>query len=121
MPERQIPKLYYSIGQVSRLTGVESHVLRYWESEFRELSPRKNRSGKRQYRERDLAVVGQIKRLLYDDGYTIKGARRELANWLEQEKAEKAGDKAVNAADDMLQRLVTIKHSLEDIRRMLDS
>jgi len=78
MPDPEIQKLYYSIGEVSRLTGLDAHVLRYWETEFRELSPRKNRGGKRLYREGDIKLLLQIKELLYDKRYTIKGAQKAL-------------------------------------------
>ncbi len=78
MPDPEIQKLYYSIGEVSRLTGLDAHVLRYWETEFRELSPRKNRGGKRLYREGDIKLLLQIKELLYDKRFTIEGARKAL-------------------------------------------
>ena len=75
----EITKLYYSIGEVSRITDIESHVLRYWETEFRELSPRKNRGGKRLYRENDIKTVMRIKELLYGQRFTIEGARKKLS------------------------------------------
>ncbi len=78
MPSMAITKLYYSIGEVSSLTGIDQHVLRYWETEFKELSPRKNRGGKRLYRDSDLKLILQIKELLYNQRYTIEGARRWL-------------------------------------------
>lgn len=73
-----IEKLYYSIGEVSDLTGLEAHVLRYWESEFPSLRPRKNRAGRRVYTEDDIRVVERIQELLRDDKYTIEGARQVL-------------------------------------------
>ena len=73
-----IKKLYYSIGEVCEETGLESHVLRYWESEFPQLKPRKNRAGRRIYTDDDLAVVRRIQHLLREDKYTIEGARQVL-------------------------------------------
>ncbi len=69
-------KLYYSISEVAALTRVKAHVLRYWESEFPTLRPRKTRSGSRRYRQRDIDEILAIKRLLYDEGYKIAGARK---------------------------------------------
>lgn len=71
-------KLYYSISEVSQLTGLKQHVLRYWETEFPILQPKKNRAGNRAYRIRDIKLVFQIKHLLYDEKYTIEGAREKL-------------------------------------------
>jgi DNA-binding transcriptional MerR regulator len=71
-------KLYYSISEVAEFTGVKAHVLRYWESEFPTLRPKKNRAGNRSYRKRDVDEVLAIKKLLYDDGFKIDGARRLL-------------------------------------------
>jgi DNA-binding transcriptional MerR regulator len=71
-------KLYYSISEVSETTGVKAYVLRYWESQFSMLRPRKSRGGVRKYRPKDLALVQEIRHLLYDRGFTIAGARRKL-------------------------------------------
>jgi DNA-binding transcriptional MerR regulator len=69
---------YYRIGEVSRITEVRPFVLRYWESEFPMLEPLKSRQGYRLYRQRDVDLVFKIKRLLYDEGFTMAGARRHL-------------------------------------------
>ena len=74
-----IIKLYYSIGEVCKLTGLKSYVLRYWETEFRELRPPKNRAGNRTYRKKDIDTILRIKELLYDKKFTIEGARNQLA------------------------------------------
>lgn len=75
----EIPdRMFFRIGDVSEITGVEAHVLRFWETEFPTLSPAKTAKGQRQYRRRDVETVLAIKRLLYRDGYTIAGARRAL-------------------------------------------
>jgi len=75
---KSLKKLYYSIGEVSKITGLKPHVLRYWESEFPMLSPMKNRAGNRVYRERDLKLIQYIKYLLYEKKYTIDGAKKFL-------------------------------------------
>ncbi|MDG5813458.1 MerR family transcriptional regulator [Chitinispirillales bacterium ANBcel5] len=72
-------KIYYSISDVSRLTGLEPHVLRYWEHEFGQLNPKKNRAGNRAYKEKDIETVKYIKRLLYEDKFTIEGAKKQLS------------------------------------------
>ena len=78
MPREAIKKLYYSIGEVSEATDLKQYVLRYWESEFPQLSPAKNRAGNRTYREKDIELVNFIKTLLYEKKYTIEGARQKL-------------------------------------------
>ena len=71
-------KIYFKIGEVCDLVGVQAHVLRYWETEFPMLSPQKNRSGQRSYRRRDVEISVRIKELLYDEMFTIAGARKKL-------------------------------------------
>lgn len=72
-------KLYFRIGDVSRLCSLPAYVLRFWETEFPQLKPNKGGTGQRLYRKRDVEMVLEIKRLLYDEGFTIAGARRLLA------------------------------------------
>lgn len=74
-----IKKTYYSISEVCGLTELEPHVLRYWESEFPQLRPKKNRAGNRAYREKDIEVIKYIKHLLYNEKYTIPGAKKKLS------------------------------------------
>ncbi len=82
-PAVAIPeKLFFKIGEVCELAGVQAHVLRYWESEFPMLAPQKNRAGQRVYRKRDVEMALRIKELLYDDQYTIAGAKKRLTNEL---------------------------------------
>lgn len=81
--EPQLPfdlpnKVFFRIGEVSRLTEVKSYVLRYWETEFSELRPKKSKSGQRLYRKADVVMVVKLKELLWDRGFTIKGARAHL-------------------------------------------
>src|ERR1700730_4862836 len=75
-------KLFFKIGEVCELAGVQAHVLRYWESEFSMLAPQKNRAGQRVYRKRDVEMALRIRALLYEDQYTIAGAKKRLANEL---------------------------------------
>ncbi len=71
-------KIFFKIGEVCDIVDVQAHVLRYWETEFPQLSPQKNRSGQRSYRRRDVEIALRIKELLYEDEYTIAGARKKL-------------------------------------------
>ena len=73
-------KLFFKIGEVCEIAGVQAHVLRYWETEFPTLAPQKNRAGQRTYRRRDVEMALRIKELLYDEQYTIAGAKKKLAS-----------------------------------------
>ena len=79
MPKAFQDKEYYSISEVCQLTGLKSHVLRYWESQFKMLNPVKNRAGNRAYRKSDIQIIQLIKHLLYTEMYTIEGAKRKLS------------------------------------------
>ena len=82
-PATSIPqKLFFKIGEVCELAGVQAHVLRYWETEFPMLAPQKNRAGQRTYRRKDVEMALRIKELLYDEQYTIAGAKKKLATEL---------------------------------------
>ena len=107
MKHEGIRKLYHSISEVAELADLEPHVLRYWETEFEELQPKKNRAGNRVYTERDIATVLRIKHLLRDDKYTLEGARQVLA------RAD-AGD-----ADDPRQTLLELRAFLEKLLHAL--
>jgi DNA-binding transcriptional MerR regulator len=102
----EIPdKLYFRIGEVSRLTGVKQYVLRFWESEFPGLGPKKSGTGHRLYRRKDVEMVLEIKRLLYDKRYTIEGARKTLENKpkpLAVAKPARRGRPAKGASEDIL-------------------
>ena len=77
--DRQIPnKLFFKIGEVCEITDTQPYVLRYWESEFPALAPAKNSSGQRIYRRRDIETILRIKQLLYEEGFTIAGAKKRL-------------------------------------------
>ena len=102
-------KLYYSIGEVSRIIGVETYVLRYWESEFPELSPRKNSSGRRIYTNNDLNLARQIYDLLRVKKYTLEGARQALE-----------GDNGnTSKLSSERQELLKLRSFLENIARQL--
>ena len=78
--KNDIKKLYYSIGEVSKKVGLKSYVLRYWETEFKQLSPPKNRAGNRTYRQKDIDIILQIKDLLHGKKFTIEGARSIISS-----------------------------------------
>jgi DNA-binding transcriptional MerR regulator len=104
-----ITKLYYSIGEVARLSGEEPHVLRYWESEFPQLHPRKNRAGNRVYTHDDIDLVFRIRRLLREEKYTIDGARQAL-------KREGAAPTPASADDDLRELREFLARLLDRIR-----
>jgi DNA-binding transcriptional MerR regulator len=90
----QIPeKLYYKIGEVAKFTGIKTHVLRYWETEFKAIRPNKSRSNQRLYRKQDIELILRLKDLLYNQGFTIAGARKKLR----EKPAEKVAEVAVEA------------------------
>ncbi|MCL4492902.1 MAG: MerR family transcriptional regulator [Nitrospirae bacterium] len=116
-------KLFYKIGEVSRIVGVESYVLRYWETEFPFLNPRKSKAGQRVYTKTDIDLIVQIKHLLYEEKYTIDGVRRKFGTHAEQPDAVghagmepgnpglKAGAEKVNTED----VLKMVKSKLKDL------
>jgi DNA-binding transcriptional MerR regulator len=109
-------KRYYRIGEVSKLTDVKPYVLRYWENEFRWMAPAKSRSKQRLYRQKDIEVIQLIKRLLYDERYTIAGARQKLR---ELGVARALDEPAPPEALDMRTELAGIRAELLAIRATL--
>lgn len=87
---------YFSIGEVCEMAGLKPHVLRYWETQFKELSPSKNRAGNRVYRARDIKLIELIKQLLYEEKYTIDGARGKLEKLREEGTIEDAARAALD-------------------------
>lgn len=85
-------KRYFTIGEVSELCGVKAHVLRYWEQEFDDLSPVKRRGNRRYYQREDVLMIRQIRSLLYDQGYTIGGAKQKLVTGDENEGSGSNGE-----------------------------
>ncbi len=125
MKQIGIKKLYYSISEVSKITGLEQYVLRYWESEFEQLRPAKNRAGNRIYTNRDIKLILYIKKLLRDERYTIEGAKMVLQSYQPEaesgEQLELLGEGVQPATpsrgDDSRLRndMIAIKKFLEDL------
>ncbi len=107
---------FFSIGEVCDLTGLKPHVLRYWESQFRFLNPAKNRSGNRVYQRREVELVMLVKHLLYDEKYTIEGARQKV------DEHRKSGDLKVVARGALtVEALESLEGDLRDLVVLLDS
>jgi len=107
-------KIYFSIGEVSAVTNVPQHVLRYWEEVFPTLRPPKRRSGSRAYRQQDIEKILYIKRLLYNEGYTIRGARKRLRDGVLETEAK-------NETRSLSHTLSEIENGLQRIIDILDS
>ena len=105
---------FFSIGDVCELTGLKPHVLRYWESQFRFLSPAKNRSGNRVYQRREVELITLVKHLLYDEKYTIEGARQKV-----DEYRKGADLKAVARGALKLQSLEALEADLKELVNLL--
>ena len=118
---KQIKKLYYSIGEVSKMTELKAYVLRYWETEFKQLKPPKNRAGNRTYRQGDVDLILFIKDLLYNKKFTIEGARTQIASMGEDHMTEKKIDeeKPVKVVPAKKETLVKIKQELETLLELL--
>ncbi len=117
MEEKAIKRLYYSIAEVSRITGLKPYVLRYWETEFRELRPAKNRAGNRIYRKNDIRLLFVIKRLLYYEKYTIEGARQKLAQIKRSNDAQLNLSLYEAKSQDVIEEL---RHGLRELAKLLD-
>lgn len=111
--ERIARKTYYAIGEVSTLTGLKPHVLRYWETQFDMISPNKNRGGSRVYRMRDIETILLVKHLLYEKRFTVEGAKRELK---ELRKGGRAAEAAKLHTDPAV--LASIKEELTALREV---
>ena len=119
MVEEEVGKLYYSIGEVSRRLGIDQHVLRFWETEFKELAPRKRKGGKRLYKPADLKLVERIKQLLYEERYTIEGARKQL-KLSAKGRRESEGEKKESRSEKSLESLQEIRQGLLEIKSILE-
>lgn len=106
-------KLFYKIGEVSKIVGVEPYVLRYWETEFPFLKPKKSKSGQRIYTKDDIEIAFQIKHLLYQEKYTIDGVRRKLGN-ISNTPDENIGNLIENKSED-----VRLKRVLDMVKNQL--
>ncbi len=113
-PEVVIPdKLYFRIGEVARLARLPAYVLRFWETEFPQLKPVKSSTGQRMYRKRDVESVLRIKQLLYEQGFTISGARQQLRAEAKPDKSQTAIPFPTNSASE-------IQHIRQGLREILD-
>ena len=109
-------KLFYTIGDVAQLLGVKPYVLRYWETEFRILNPQKTPTGQRAYRKKDIEAALTIRRLLYDEKYTIEGARQKV------DEHRKGGDLKVMARGALaVQSLESLESDLKELIGLLGS
>ena len=140
----QIPaKRYFTIGEVGDLCGVKPHVLRYWEQEFTQLRPMKRRGNRRYYQHHEVLMIRRIRDLLYDQGFTISGARNKMQELLQFERDKKAqgevlldGVEVIEVSDSMLRDFTdtdfesavdasvpwqTLRHELTAIRELLDA
>lgn len=107
-------KTYYSIGEVSDITGLKPHVLRYWETQFPSLSPNKNRAGNRAYRRKEIKLILLLKHLLYEEKYTIEGAARKLERLRRAEEMEPAAERVLEP-----EVLAELEEELEDLLELL--
>lgn len=126
MKDLSIKKLYYSISEVSKITAVEQYVLRYWETEFEQLKPQKNRAGNRIYTNKDIQLIMEIKSLLREKKYTIEGARNILGNgheYVSYEEEETPSDlfSSVPLNAEQKKEKPSLKKDLEDIRNILQA
>lgn len=109
-------KLYFKIGEVAKLADVPTHVLRYWESEFSAIRPKRTNSKQRLYRKKDVELILQIKSLLHGQGYTIAGARKFLDRG---EEIEITAHESSQPDDHFSRKLSTIKHELKELQKLL--
>ncbi len=118
MKSKSITKLYYSISEVGEITGLKQYVLRFWETEFPDLKPSKNRAGNRIYKKSDIKLIFLIKKLLYEDKYTIEGARQKLS-MLYPMKSARLNTEAMN--DTKKELLKELKKEMQDILDILEN
>ena len=119
MSIKPIKKLYYSIGDVSQITGLKQYVLRYWETEFSILKPTKNSAGNRTYKDNDIKIIKHIQNLLYTKKFTIKGAKQYLKDYY---SANVNDTKIVNISNQSINNeLLEIKSKLERIISIIDN
>ena len=116
-----IKKLYYSIGEVSKITDLKQYVLRYWETEFKQLNPNKNKAGNRTYRQKDIDIILDIKNLLYKEKFTIEGARKMLSITSKEVKVVTKTEKKVITSGVNKKTLEKIRNDLKSILDDLQS
>ena len=125
MKDLSIKKLYYSISEVSKITSVEQYVLRYWETEFDQLKPQKNRAGNRIYTNKDIQLIMHIKGLLRERKYTIEGARKILEDYstenvLQPNETEVSEEENKSYYSETKHERPSIKKDLEEIKSILE-
>lgn len=110
-------KLYFKIGEVSKITKVKPYVLRYWETEFKILNLQKSKSNQRVYKKRDVELILEIKRLLYDEKYTVNGAKTRIKKWLREKNNAQLN---INFPDPKVMNAIRlIKEDLHAIKKIL--
>ncbi len=115
-PLPSIPaKRYFTIGEVGDLCGVKPHVLRYWEQEFTQLRPVKRRGNRRYYQHHEVLMIRRIRDLLYDQGFTISGARNRLQELVQVERDQRRTDEVALDGDEILSEPVAAPHGLDDM------
>ena len=121
MEAKDIKKLYYSISEVSDITELKQYVLRYWETEFSQLKPNKNQAGNRIYRSHDIDVISDIKSLLYDRKFTIKGAKQYLKEPLGEAKQVIPTKKIIKLSNSLdIKTLKDLKQGLDDLIKLIE-
>ena len=121
MEAKDIKKLYYSISEVSTITELKQYVLRYWETEFTQLKPSKNRAGNRIYRSHDIDMIMGIKSLLYDRKYTIKGAKQHLNKPTENTNQITVPSKIIKLTNSLdVRTLKDLKNGMDDLIKLIE-
>ena len=122
MQAREVKKLYYSIGEISQKTGLKQYVLRYWETEFSHIKPSKNRAGNRVYKESDYNNIEELKDLLHNKKFTIKGAKQYLKDRdIKVSNPNKSSSSALKLIDTLdIKTLKNIQKSLNDLLSILE-
>jgi DNA-binding transcriptional MerR regulator len=124
MKDLSIKKLYYSISEVSKITNIEQYVLRYWETEFEQLKPQKNRAGNRIYTNKEIQLILHIKTLLRERKYTIEGAKKIMENYA-PDKVLQTNDQEkeiieVGNPQTVKKERTTLQNDLEEVKSLLE-
>ena len=121
MEAKDIKKMYYSISEVSEITELKQYVLRYWETEFSQLKPNKNQAGNRIYRSHDIDMILDIKSLLYDRKFTIKGAKQHLKDSSDEAKQVIPSKKIIKLSNSLdIKTLKDLKQGLDDLIKLIE-
>lgn len=125
MKDLSIKKLYYSISEVSKITNIEQYVLRYWETEFEQLKPQKNRAGNRIYTNKDIQLILYIKTLLRDKKYTIEGAKKIMEDYTPEKvilssEPEKILQENITTPQEITKENSNLHKDLEEVKSLLE-